>query len=77
MFVVVVVVIVVQAPEYDAKLLSALWHKASEVDVGVRVSVSEKLIETLFCQKAENTDGQLAGKSTKVVCVCVCVCVCV
>ena len=55
-----------QASDHEAKLSAALWHRASQVDVRVSVSVSEKHIETLFCQKMDTTDGKFTGKSKKV-----------
>ena len=55
-----------QAPEYDAKQPTAVWHKTSDVNHPVIVSVSESHIESLFCQTLEGTDGRVLKRSTKV-----------
>ena len=53
-----------QAPDYDARQLSAIWHGAEEERVGV--TLSEISIETLFCQKMESTDSKFTPISRKV-----------
>ena len=58
-----------QAPDYDARQSSAVWHETEEERV--RVTVSEAHIESLFCQKMEGTDGKFTGKSKKVSVKCV------
>ena len=60
----VVLYICTQAPDYDAKQSSAVWHGAGEERV--KVTVSETHIETFFCQKNEGTDGKFSGKPKKV-----------
>ena len=54
----------IQAPECSAKRESALWYGAREERV--KVTVSERHIESLFCQKLEGTDGTFIGRTTKV-----------
>ena len=58
-----------QAPDYDARQSSAVWHETEEERV--RVTVSEAHIESLFCQKMEGTDGKFTGKSKNVSLKCV------
>ena len=55
---------VFQAPDYDARQSSAVWHGSEEERV--RVSVSETHIESLFCQKMEGTDAHFTAHSKKV-----------